>query len=143
MSNSQDLELASISKRFFAFLIDEIIVTVLIYFIFWNSLVANASNMENLAFFIADLVFPILVIKVIYQTFFIWYYGASIGKLVLKIRVIDYNHFANVSLLNSFVRALGRIASEYFMYIGFIVALFTDGRQTFHDKIGRTLVINV
>jgi uncharacterized RDD family membrane protein YckC len=29
-----------------------------------------------------------------------------------------------------------------FFYIGFIFAFFNDGRQTFHDKIGRTLVVN-
>ncbi len=141
--NSENLELASISKRFFAFFIDEIIITVLIYFVFWNSLVTNASNVEELTIFIASLIMPILFIKFIYQTFFIWYYGATIGKMALKIKVIDYNHFGKISFLHSIIRSIGRVASEYFIYIGFVVALFTEGRQTFHDKIGRTLVVNV
>lgn len=140
--NNQNLELASISKRILAFLIDEILVTVLVYLVFWDSLIANSATIEELAVAVAGLLIPILVIKFLYQTVFIWYYGATVGKIILKIRTIDYNHFGRVSLSNSIIRSAGRIASEYFLYIGYIVALLTEGRQTFHDKIGRTLVVN-
>lgn len=140
--NNQDLELASISRRIFAFLIDEILVTVLVYLVFWDSLIASSTNVEDLAVVVAGLLIPVLIIKFLYQTVFIWYYGATVGKIILKIRTIDYNHFGRVSLSNSIIRSAGRIASEYFLYIGYIVALLTEGRQTFHDKIGRTLVVN-
>ncbi len=141
--NNQNLKLATIIRRFFAFLLDEILLTILIYLVFWDSLISSASNTENFVTVIKDLVVPILIIKFIYQTFFIWYYGATIGKIILKLKVIDYNHFGRVSFSNAVIRSLGRVISEYFVYIGFIVALLTEGRQTFHDKIGRTLVVDV
>ena len=140
--NNENLELAPISKRIFAFLIDELVITILIYLIFWDSLVANSSNVDQLANVLTNLIFPVFFVKFIYQSFFVWYYGATIGKLILKIKVIDYYNFGRVSLSSSIIRSILRIVSEYFVYIGFIFAFFTQGRQTFHDKIGRTLVIN-
>ena len=82
------------------------------------------------------------MLKVIYQTFFVWYYGATIGKIVVKIRVIDANKWGRVSIISSFLRAVGRIFSEMFFYIGFLIGFFNNGRKTFHDITGRTLVVN-
>ncbi len=140
--NTNNLELASVLRRFFSFLIDEILVTILVYVVFWDKLVTNAMDVDQLAIALASLVVPVLVIKFIYQSFFVWYYGATIGKIILKIKVIDFYDFGRVSLKTSITRSIGRLVSEYFVYIGFLVAFFTEGRQTFHDKIGRTLVIN-
>ena len=85
---------------------------------------------------------PVIVLKFIYQWFFVWYYGATLGKMAVKVKVIDYNTFGRVSPFNALVRSLGRIISEQFFYVGFIVAFFNEGRQTFHDIIGKTLVVN-
>lgn len=140
--NNENLELASLTRRIFAFLIDELIITVLVYFIFWDSLVTNSYDVEQLANVLASIIFPVFFVKFIYQSFFVWYYGATLGKLALKIKVIDYYDFGRVTLSSSIIRSISRIASEYFFYIGFIFAFFTEGRQAFHDKTGRTLVIN-
>ena len=90
-----------------------------------------------------DLVMPLIVLKVAYHTFFVWYFGATIGKIVAKIRVIDVNSWNKVSLFSSFLRSVGRIFSEMFFYIGFLIGFFNEGRRTFHDITGRTLVVNV
>lgn len=84
----------------------------------------------------------VLVLKFLYQTFFIWYYGATVGKIVAKVRVIDYDNYSRVNLLQAALRSFARILSEMFFYIGFVFAFFNDGKQTFHDKISKTLVIN-
>ena len=85
---------------------------------------------------------PFIVLKVVYHTFFVWYFGATIGKIVAKIRVIDVNSWDRVSLFSSFLRAVGRIFSEMFFYVGFLIGFFNEGRKTFHDITGRTLVVN-
>ena len=84
----------------------------------------------------------ILALKFIYQTFFIWYYGATVGKIVAKIKVIDYYNFGKVSFTNSVIRSAARIISEMAMFVGFLFAFFTESKQTFHDKLGKTLVVN-
>ena len=85
----------------------------------------------------------IMLIKVVYQSFFVWYYGATLGKLAVKIRVIDFNHFGKVTLFQSFLRAVVRLLSEFVFYIGFLLSYYTQSKQTLHDKISKTLVVNV
>ena len=72
----------------------------------------------------------------------LWYFGATIGKIVVKIRVIDANDWGRISIFSSFLRAVGRIFSEMFFYIGFLIGFLNDGRKTFHDITGKTLVVN-
>ncbi|GGD33642.1 hypothetical protein GCM10012288_04480 [Malaciobacter pacificus] len=142
-NNSSDLQLASLRSRAMAFVIDDLIVTVIILVIFWENIVAASNDMNMMMQLVkVDLVMPLISLKVIYHTFFVWYYGATIGKLVAKIRIIDANHWGRVSIFSSFLRAVGRIISEMFFYVGFAIGFFNEGRKTFHDITGRTLVVN-
>jgi uncharacterized RDD family membrane protein YckC len=142
-NNSSDLQLASLRSRAMAFVIDDLIVTVIILVIFWENIVAASNDMNMMMQLVkVGLVMPLISLKVIYHTFFVWYYGATIGKLVAKIRIIDANHWGRVSIFSSFLRAIGRIISEMFFYVGFAIGFFNEGRKTFHDITGRTLVVN-
>lgn len=142
-NNSSDLQLASLRSRALAFVIDDLLVTVIIMVIFWENIFAASQNMDEMMVLIeTQLAMPLIVLKIVYQTFFVWYYGATIGKIITKIRVIDVNHWGRVSLFSSLLRATGRIFSEMFFYVGFLIGFFNDGRKTFHDIVGRTLVIN-
>ena len=143
-NNSTDLQLASLRSRAFAYIIDDILLTVIIMIIFWESIASLGDNMEAMMILIkTDLVMPLIVLKVAYHTFFVWYFGATIGKIVTKIRVIDVNSWDRVSLFSSFLRSVGRIFSEMFFYVGFLIGFFNEERKTFHDITGRTLVVNV
>ena len=141
--NSNNLQLASMRSRAFAFVIDDLLVTAIIMIIFWESIVALSSDIEAMMFLMkTDLVMPLIALKVIYHTFFVWYYGATVGKIIAKIRVIDVNSWGKVSLFSSFLRSIGRIFSEMFFYAGFLIGFFNEGRKTFHDITGKTLVVN-
>lgn len=142
-NDSQDLELASIGSRLKAFVIDDLLITLLLGALFWDSISQNSGDFTALLNMMNQNFFQVILVKFIYQAFFIWYFGATIGKIVAKIRVIDYDNFGRVSLLNSALRSVLRVASEMFFYIGFIFAFFTDSKQTLHDKLARTLVVNV
>lgn len=143
-NNSNNLQLASMRSRAFAFVIDDLLVTVIIMIIFWENIIALSDDMEAMMFLMkTDLVMPLIALKVTYHTFFVWYYGATIGKIIAKIRVIDVNSWERVSLFSSFLRSIGRIFSEMFFYAGFLIGFFNEGRKTFHDITGKTLVVNV
>ena len=142
--NSNNLQLASMRSRAFAFVIDDLLVTAIIMIIFWESIIALSNDMEAMMFLMkTDLVMPLIALKVTYHTFFVWYYGATVGKIIAKIRVIDVNSWGKVSLFSSFLRSIGRIFSEMFFYAGFLIGFFNEGRKTFHDITGKTLVVNV
>ncbi len=142
--NNIDSKLASLKSRTLAFLIDDLIVSFIIMFIFWDTVVSLSSNPEALVSFIQNGLFmPLILLKVTYHTFFIWYYGATLGKMLVKIRVVDMNTLSRVTLLSSLFRAIGRIFSEMFFYVGFVISLFNKERKTFHDIVAKTLVVNV
>ena len=142
-NNSDNLQLASMRSRALAYVIDDLLVTIIIIMIFWESISALSHDMDAMMYLLkAELVTPLIFLKVIYHTFFVWYYGATVGKIVVKIRVIDSNEWGRVSMFSSFLRAVGRIFSEMFFYIGFLIGFFNDGRRTFHDFTGKTLVVN-
>lgn len=142
-NNSDNLQLASMRSRALAYVIDDLLVTIIIIMIFWESISALSHDMDAMTYLLkAELVTPLIFLKVIYHTFFVWYYGATVGKIVVKIRVIDANEWGRVSMFSSFLRAFGRIFSEMFFYIGFLIGFFNEGRRTFHDFTGKTLVVN-
>jgi uncharacterized RDD family membrane protein YckC len=139
----ENLQLASMGSRLKAFVIDDLLITLVVVLMLWDQITVSGGDMIVIMELMNHAFFEIVVIKFIYQSFFVWYYGATIGKIFAKIKVIDYDNYGRVSLMNSFVRAAGRIVSEALFYIGFLMAYYTDSRQTFHDKFGKTLVVDV
>ena len=139
----ENLQLASMRSRALAYIIDDFLMTLLIMMIFWESIIAVSSDADAMMQLMkVELVMPLIILKIVYQTFFVWYYGATIGKIIVKIRVIDANHWGRVSMFAALLRAVGRVFSEMFFYIGFLIGFFNDGRKTFHDFTGKTLVVN-
>ena len=137
----ENITLAPLKKRALAYLIDEILVSLLFIFIYVDQIPDNATTEETITI-INSLVFYVMVLKVVYQTFFVWMYGATLGRIVMKIRVISLGDLENPSLLFSLSRASFRIISESIFYLGFLWAVLNPKRETWHDKVSNTLVVN-
>lgn len=140
--NFDDIKLASVQKRSFAFLIDEILLSFLLVVAYSGQITQVAGDENALATFVASITLPYMVLKFLYHSFFIYAYGATLGKLALKIRCVNYqNETPNFSA--SLVRSGVRILSEAVFYIGFLWALFNPTFQTWHDKLAKTLVVDI
>jgi len=137
-----NLQLATSRKRVRAFIIDDLAITFIIMLMMWERISSSGGEFITILTLINSAFIQVIILKFLYQTFFIWYYGATLGKMIAKIKVIDFDNFGRVNLLNSVLRAMGRILSEMIFYIGFIIAFYTQSKQTFHDKMGRTLVVD-
>ena len=138
----EGLKLTSISKRSFAFFIDDLIVSLLVFVIFYDS-IASAKSVEEIILLVNGAFLYIISIKIIYHTFFVWQYGATMGKMLFKMQVVDEKTFLKPDFLHSLIRAVVRIVSESLFYLGFLWGVFTKSRQTWHDKLAKTLVIDV
>jgi len=141
-SDTNDLQLAPMKSRVKAFIIDDLSITLLVIIILWDKISASNGDLVSTMIIMNEAFFQIMILKFLYQSFFIWYYGATVGKLIVKIKVIDFENYGKVTLLSSCLRSAGRILSEAVFYIGFILAYYGDARQTFHDRFGKTLVVN-
>jgi uncharacterized RDD family membrane protein YckC len=82
------------------------------------------------------------VIGASYETYMIGKYGATLGKMAAKIRVVR----ADGSKL-TYGRALGRyggkIVSQLILGIGYLMAAFDQEKRALHDHMCDTRVIKV
>ena len=140
--NIDNLELASYGSRIKSFIIDDLLLTIITIIIFWQPISNTNGDFMSVIAILNQAFLQILILKFLYQTFFIWYYGATLGKMAAKIRVIDFDHYGRVSLGSAMMRAMIRIVSESIFYLGFFLSFFSESKQTLHDKIARTLVVN-
>lgn len=140
--DTDNLQLASMKSRVKAFVIDDLSITLLVIVILWDKISNTNGDLMSTMMIMNEAFIQIIILKFIYQTFFIWYYGATIGKLISKIKVIDFENYGKVSLINSCIRSAGRVISESVFYLGFFLAYYGESRQTFHDRFGKTLVID-
>jgi len=137
----ENLTLASIQKRAVAFFIDETLLSFLLIIAMWDAFV-NAKTTQDIILLTNSYLFEYLLMKIAYQTFFVMQYGATLGKLAMKIRVIEIATLANPSFGVSFNRAIFRVISEMLFYLGFLWGVMNPTRQTWHDKTAKTLVVN-
>jgi uncharacterized RDD family membrane protein YckC len=67
--------------------------------------------------------------------------GATLGKMALGIKVTDLTG-SKISFGRATGRYFGKIISGAILYIGYIMAGFTQQKQALHDIMAGTLVIN-
>lgn len=125
-----------------AFFIDEMLLSFLLIVALWESF-ASASNTEEIINITNSFVLEYMALKIVYQAFFVLQYGASIGKIIMKIRVIEIKTLQSPNVVVSLNRAIFRVISEMLFYLGFLWGMMDPSRQTWHDKTAKTLVINV
>ncbi|WP_345992599.1 RDD family protein [Sulfurimonas sp. HSL-1716] len=133
--------LASIQKRALAFFIDEVLLSIIFIAIIWKYFV-QATNIEQMIDLTNSFVLEYMALKIVYQTFFVALYGASIGKIVTKIKVIEIMTLEKPGIIVSFNRAVFRVISEMIFYLGFLWGVMNPSRQAWHDLTAKTLVID-
>ncbi|WP_281950455.1 RDD family protein [Nitrosophilus kaiyonis] len=137
----ENRSLASLNKRAIAFLIDDILVSLIYLIIIWEYIPKSGSFVE-LSIVINQFMLLLVMIKIFYHTYFVYKFRATLGKMALKIEVLSLD-YENVNFLQAFNRAIFRVISEIIFYFGFLLAFFDKKRQTLHDKTAKTLVVNV
>ncbi|MCI6988845.1 MAG: RDD family protein [Campylobacter sp.] len=133
------VKLASFSKRMIAFFIDDILVSSLFLFAFWGQ-IDIGGDQEKLAGSLVALIPYLLFLQVVYHLVFVWIYGATLGKMAMKIKCL--NSFGQKpNFLEAFVRSVFRMIGQQIFYIGFVIAFFNPLRQGLHDKLAKTVVV--
>lgn len=138
----ENLVISNNFKRIKAYIIDDFLISFIVIIAFYDS-ITNESDILVVIEKINSAVTSIILLKVAYQAIFIYLYGATIGKMLAKITTISVSDLAKPSLNQAIIRAVVRIFSEMFFYFGFIWAFFNPLKQTWHDKVAKTVVIDV
>jgi len=138
----QEFQIATKGKRLSAFFIDDIVISLFLIVIFFDQL-TNIKEPIELSIFLQKNFFSFVLLRVLYHTFFIWQNGMTLGKMFLKIRVVEIETANTPSFSIAFIRAMLRVVSETIFYIGYLMAYFNPLAQTLNDKIAKTVVVDV
>ena len=110
----------------------------LIYAINGNAAAALAHQPRTS--FTWELVFEISVLVV---TIVFWrrWRGATPGKKIVKIKIVDAKTFDDITNKQAITRSLGYIISTIPFLLGFIIVAFRKDKRAFHDLLAGTAVI--
>ena len=135
------LSLASTDKRATAMGIDFIVMMLFIMAIDYESW-QHIQTMQEALEWSSKITVSYMLIAVIYHAFFTALYGATVGKMLMKIRVISLYSGGTPNSAESINRSVVRIISESIFGLGFLWGVFDPYKQTWHDKTAKTLVID-
>src|SRR5207302_1566271 len=83
-----------------------------------------------------------LCIAATYETWMIGKYGATLGKMACKIRVVTPEG-GKVSYGRAAGRYFAKMLSGLMCFIGYIIAIFDDEKRALHDRLCNTRVITI
>jgi uncharacterized RDD family membrane protein YckC len=129
-------------KRGGAKIIDGIILQLayfLMFFSFGVSIISTRRTPEELPL-VMVLTLVYYLIYFAYETFFVGKFGATPGKMALKIKIINADG-SKVGYLKAFGRLFANWLSGIILCIGYIMAAFDEEKRALHDRICNTRVI--
>ena len=125
-----------------AFFIDEMLLSFLLIIALGDSFF-QAKTVEEMIILTNQFLLEFIAIKIFYQAFFVMKYGATLGKIAMKIRIVEVNTLQTPNVIVALNRSIIRIISEMMFYLGYIWGMMDPNRQAWHDKSAKTLVVDV
>lgn len=139
----EEIEVAPYWKRIVAHLIDDLLLSMVIIGIYWDSIMQNKDDVEAILAIVSSSWAILYGIRILYHWLFVQFYGATIGKIVVKIRVIELGLLDNPSFWQAFLRSLLRTLSEFLMYLPFFYLFANPLKRGLHDVAANTLVVEL
>lgn len=139
----EGLRISSNKKRILAFIIDDLIISLLVFIAFYSQIMAQNGDMMAINALLTSMMFYIVALRVAYQTIFTALYGGSIGKIICKIKIVRIDTIDKPNFLESFGRSLIRVISELLFYIPLLFAFADPFKRALHDILIKTIVIDV
>ncbi len=149
----REARLASVSRRWLAIIIDGLIVggmTLLLvgasgaFMTIETALISDDTTLISTAVsqFQNDVLRMNLLVSALYNVAFMsMFNGQTLGKIMLKLRVIKKNG-RRIGILDAIIRnVFGYTISGMFL-LGYLWAMFDRDNQTWHDKLAGTLVVD-
>jgi uncharacterized RDD family membrane protein YckC len=69
--------------------------------------------------------------------------GQTVGRMALKIRVVDVGTGEGIGYSRGLVRTIGRVPSEIVLFLGYFWMLWDGEKQGWHDKLAGSVVVPV
>jgi uncharacterized RDD family membrane protein YckC len=139
--NTGELRYAPVLTRFAAVFLDGLILSVINVALNLGIAATARSNSNELAVLQLVVLGIEIAIGMCYESLMIGKYGATLGKMACKIKVVTADG-RRVSYARSFGRYFSKMLSGFACLIGYIIAFFDNPqKRALHDHICNTRVI--
>jgi uncharacterized RDD family membrane protein YckC len=136
----EEKEVASLWQRMISMSIDDFLVSLLVVIAFYDKF-QMLKTYEEFLMFSEQLFSYVFIAYTLYHWIFVALYGKTIGKMIMKIEVIDIETFDKPNWYRSFIRSIVRNFDEMFFYLGMLYAMFDPFNRAIHDIVGKSVVI--
>ncbi len=140
--------------RVVATLIDSMVLNLIsaplmiIFYIVYFSVILNPNNQGSLESMIPIFITMAIIYPIQITLFFLYYgwcyknKGATLGKMVFKMKVVDVNTGKNIGYGKTFLREfIGKFVCAITFMIGYIIAGARDDKRGLHDMVANTQVL--
>lgn len=130
--------------RLFAMILDGMVVNAVITFVYIiigrdRSFINNPGALDS--FSGNPEVYLLQIAQWIYHILMLKYFGASLGKMALKMRVVSKNG-ENLDWVSIVLReTVGRFLSGLILGIGYLMVAWNPKKQALHDQIAGSYVV--
>ncbi len=128
----------SFGRRFLALIIDSLVLGTISFIIsiFLGRASSNGFSLTGapayFVYFLYDVFNIFLIVK----------FGKTLGKMAMKIKIVDVNTNNIPSIGNVILReVIGKFLSSIALSLGYLWMLWDPKKQTWHDKIAKTVVV--
>lgn len=145
MAQIEGRKYADIGQRVGAFIIDLVVLVIFFVFLIVAGLIVMAfEDLESYVVWIFVVILWAWAAQTIYFTFTEWRWGQSLGKRVMKIRVVN-DEQRPCTFMDAFTRNVVRFLDIILLFylISLIFMAFYPKRQRIGDMIAKTVVIKV
>lgn len=138
IDHQPSVEYATFGSRAVAAIIDFFILGIIGYFL--NRVIFSLTFLQHQSGYLSQSLLPFVV--------GILYFGymessvsqATYGKQAMGIKVSDLGG-KRISVARAALRYVGKYASSFIFFIGYIFMFFTEKKQALHDLIASTVVV--
>jgi uncharacterized RDD family membrane protein YckC len=151
LTTQLDLRPAGFWIRFVAALVDGFILWVLTLILAIPLGISGgfAIRPEDLQGSVQAIVQRVMIVSVVnnvvwllYSVVFVGWRGQTPGKMLLGLKIIRVDG-GEVDYVKAFIRWIGYWLSTFILFIGYIIAAFTENKRALHDYIAGTRVIRL
>lgn len=142
-----NVKYASLFKRFIAYFIDIIIISIMTFILFFiiQMLSLFVFNLDGLDFVRRYYYYFVLVEFIIISfTYFTFLpstnFYSTIGQLIVGIKQVD-DTYNKLTYGRSVLKFLAALLSKIILYIGYIIVFFTKNNRPLHEIITKTYLI--
>lgn len=139
----EGLTLASNNKRVLAFFIDSILISFVIFLAFLQQITSIGEDPMAIRDMATSMVSYVAIITIVYHTIFTSFYGASLGKIFCKIKIVKVSTLDKPNFVDSIIRSIFRVIGEWLIYVPLLIIFADKYRRALHDIMVKTIVIDV